>query len=707
MKKDKTRRLSNWKFPNLVLLFFIVVILILFGRFCYLSLSTNIDNINLKEFAANRNTVETTLEAKRGIIYDINGDILAQNVTSYNLYAYIDESREEDYVSDKEYTAKILSEILDCDEEYILKRLNADAKVVYFGYYGSNITELTKLKIEEYDLPGIGFEKSSMRYYPNGNFASYILGYAKKEIDKKGVSTIVGKLGIESTYNEILNGIDGYTIYQQDKYGNKIPNTFEETVEAIDGKDIYLTIDSSIQRFAETAIMEISKYSPEWSMFTVMDAKTGEILASATDPNYDPNSIPEDMSYQNPLVSYTYEPGSTMKIYTYMCAIDKGEYEGDKEYLSGSYKLSDTEKINDWNPKGWGKLTYDVGFKYSSNVAIANIINDYLDTQDLGDCLQKYGFGNSTDSGLSNEEVGDISYYYKLDLYTAAFGQGISITAIQQLQALSLIANNGKMVKPHIISKIVDPETEEEIKTDITYSEQLVKESTVIKMKDLMESVVDSDSPTGAKYAIDGYDIIAKTGTAQIYENGKYTLDSNDYIISIALMFPKDDPQYIIYAVAKRPEESNIALVEPTKNLIKNIVKYKGMFSDESVSSRESTYEINSYINKDIASVTKELNENNIQVITIGDGNKIIDQYPSNNTELIVNDKVILLTNGDNCLMPDITGWSLSDVSALATLVGVNYESEGYGFVTSQNIKAGDVISDIAVILEDKKIHDE
>ena len=703
MRHNKTIRLNHWKYPNLVLFCFLIVILVLFARFAYLSLSNSIDNINLKEFAANRNTVSSKIYAKRGTIFDINGEPLAQNVVAYNLYAYIDPAREKDYVVDKEYTATILSQVLSVDYEYILKRLNAEAKVVYFGYAGSNITELTKIKIEEYDLPGVKFEKTLMRYYPNGNFASYILGYAKKDELEDGNAVISGKLGIEQTYDEVLKGVDGYTSYQQDKYGNKIPNTPEIVESAIDGYDIYLTIDSSIQRFAENAIKTlVDKYSPEWGMFTVMDAKTGEILASSTSPNYDPNSIPSNMTYQNPLVSYTYEPGSTMKIYTYMCAIDKGNYDGEKKYLSGTYQISDEEKISDWKPKGWGNISYNQGFQYSSNVAIVNIINDYLDTDDLYNCLDKYGFGKSTNSELSNEAKGNIDYYYKIELYTAGFGQGISITAIQQLQALSIIANNGKMVKPHIISKIVDPNTNSEEVTKIEYSEQLVKESTVSKIKDLMESVVSDSSATGAKYAIDGYDIIAKTGTAQIYENGKYTLEGNDYIVSVALMFPKDDPQYIIYAIAKRPKQINSALIEPTKNLIKNIAKYKEMFATIDQQSSLETYQISSYINKNTKTVSEQLSDQSLTPIVIGNGSKIISQYPKAGTQLVAFDKVFLLTNDSNYKVLDMTDWSYNDVEAFCHLVDITCTKEGYGYVKKQSIAPGLPIADIHFVLENK-----
>ena len=181
------------------------------------------------------------------------------------------------------------------------------------------------------------------------------------------------------------------------KENSDINNQYGWTVESQNGYDIYLTIDSNIQRFAENAVNNIvDEYNPKWSIVAVMDAKDGAILASSTSPSYNPNSLPSNMSYQNPLVSYTYEPGSVMKIYTYICALETGKYDGTKTYLSGRYEFEDGYAIHDWEKKGWGYLNYDTGFRYSSNVAIINIIKDYLSMSKLKTCLESFGFNKKT-----------------------------------------------------------------------------------------------------------------------------------------------------------------------------------------------------------------------------------------------------------------------------------------------------------------------
>ena len=690
MKHDN---LKNWKTPSKFFLLFAFIILVLYIQYCYLSLSRTIYGKDMKKFAANRNTVTVNLTAKRGTIYDIEGNTLALNTTSYTMIAYLDSNRTKDktnpqHVVDKEYTATKLSQVLDGDYDYILKRLNSSAKQVEFGTLGRNITELKKIAIEELHLPGIDFVETTTRFYPNGNFASYIIGYAKS--NDEGI--IEGKLGIESKYDEVLKGVDGYYKYQQDKKGYRIPDTPEETVQAQDGTDIYLTIDSNIQRFVESSVKDIQdKYHPEWILIEVMDAKTGEILASGSNPSYDPNSIPADMSYQNPLVSYVFEPGSTMKIYTYMCAIEKGVYNGDEKYHSGSYEVGENT-IRDWNVAGWGDITYDNGFELSSNVAIANIINKYLSKDELYDCFTKYGFGTNTDIELSSELPGSLNFKYDIEILAAGYGQGILTTPVQHLQALSIIANNGYMVKPHIISKLVYSNGDEEI-IKVEKSERLVSEQEITKMKELMHNVIAKESGTGYRYNIEGYDIIGKTGTAQIFENGTYA--NNGYILSTALMYPEDDPEIIIYAAVKRPpENSTIILSESINMLMQNIAKYRNMFNINKVASDIEVYTIDNYLNKKVIDIKNDLDKKNINVIILGDGEQIVNQYPQGGTKVLTNDTVFLLTNSSNVTMPNMIGLSRNNVSVFCNLINRNCEIQGKGYVVSQSLEVGSEITD-------------
>ena len=691
-----TRNTKNksWKFPKKMFLIFLVFILILFIQYAYVSLFPTVYGINMKEFASNRYTVSSTLSAKRGNIYDYSGNLLALNVSSYTVIAYLSESRTGNssiplHVVDKEATARALSPVLGMSEEILLNLLNKKAYQVELGPGGRGITELKKEEIEDLNLSGIDFIEDQKRYYPNGNFASYILGYAKKKDD----GTIVGELGIESKYNDILKGTDGSTKYQQDRFGYKIPDTPETTIDPVDGSDIYLTIDSGIQRFLEDAIKTNQEtYSPDWSILTVMDAKTGKILGSATSPSFDPNVL-DITNYENPLTTYVYEPGSTMKVYTYMCAIDKGVYNGNNTYLSGKYQIGE-DAIQDWNGKGWGYITYDLGFEYSSNVAVVNLVNSVLTREDLKECFQKYGFGSLTDIELSRELAGVLNFYYPVEVATASFGQGISTTPIQNLQALSIIANNGKMVKPKIIDKIVDSTTKENIyeyKLDI--SEQLVQTSTISKIKELMSNVIngENEGTTGRHYRVDGIDLIGKTGTSQYYDRSSgYSTGKNNYIYSFAGMFPKDDPEIVIYASVKNPSwNTSVGLSQTVKQIVKDIAKYKNVGTYNSNKNKAPEYVIESFSNCDIKEIIDKLNEYGIKTVVIGDGDKIINQSIASGNILVSGERIILVTNGSNITMPNVYGWSRRDIMELCKYLGIDCEFEGYGYATSQSLGSG------------------
>lgn len=701
MKQGKNTVLTkNWKVPKIVLFIFLVFFLVLIIQYAYLSLSTKVYGKNLRKYAEDRMTVEKVLYAKRGNIYDVHENTLATNVTSYTLIAYLNPSRTTDpdnpyHVVDPYKTAEALAPILGAPEEYLLERLlkyETDGSYqVYFGNYGSKLTELKKQEIEALDLPGLDFEESYKRYYPNGTFASYIVGYARKNSD----DIINGELGIEAEYNDLLSGKDGYLMYQKDPSNFKIPDTMEKKVDALDGHNIYLTIDSSIQRFAEDVVAKtIESYYPEWLLFTVMDAKTGEILASATSPTFDPNSLPENMTYQNPIISYEYEPGSTMKIYTYMCAMEHGKYNGSEAYLSGEYRVG-PDTIHDWNPDGWGYIDYDTGFEYSSNVGAVNL-EKKLAKGDLKSCLKKFGFGSTTGVELSGETKGNINFAedIEIDSLTASYGQGISTTAVQHLQALSMIANGGYMVKPHIISKIVSP-SGEELKTEVKVSSQpIISQTTVNKIKELMYKTVTDSWATAHSYYLEGYDLIGKTGTAQIYENGRYLAGDNNYLISFAGMWPMNDPEIIIYAAMKKPAiYYSYALAEGTKELVRNISKYRNMFSDKPIESNINIITLNSYINKNTSITKSALEEQNINVYVIGDGNTIIDQYPSSKTNITTGDKVFLKTDLENIKMPNMTNWSRIEVQAYAKLTGIKFNFDGFGYVSEQSVPEGTIVT--------------
>lgn len=704
----KNNRKPIWKAPKYVYIGMILLTIILYGQFVYLSLSPTIYGKNMAEFAASRNTVKRTISAKRGTIYDSNNNVLALNVSSYTVIAHLPKSTvytKENYVKDVKKTAEALSPVLNMDVETLEYLLSQDRYQVELGPGGRGITELKKDEIVALNLPGIDFIENQKRYYPNGDFASYVIGYAKEnEVTEKAengnevtTNQIVGELGIEVKYNDLLKGVDGYIEYQQDKYGYKIANTLTKEQPSLNGYDIYLTLDANIQRFVEAAIKESQNtYNPEWITISVVDAKTGDILGTSSTPSFDPN-IRNITNYENILTSLPFEPGSTMKTYTYMCAMEKGIYDGNAIFTSGSFKVGE-DLISDWNRTGWGDINFDKGFEYSSNVGIANLIDRGLSRQDLYDCFTKYGFGTTTGIELSREQTGKLSFIYPIEVYTAGFGQGITTTPIQQLQALTMIANDGDMLKPHIVRKIVNSDNGEvHYERKIEKTSNVVSSSTANKIKELMYNTVQGtdEGSTGYPYRIDGFDVIGKTGTSEIYSSsiGGYLTGDNAYIFSYAGMYPYEDPEIIIYAAMKLPTwGKSQGLYLPVKEIMKSIAKYKNMFSEQQEQNKLDMIEIPSYISQNTNDVVTDLKNKGINCIVLGNGEKIIKQSITNE-KLMYGEKIIFITNDKEYKMPSIINWSRNEVIALFKMIDIPYEINGYGYVELQSIEAGTVIT--------------
>lgn len=693
----------NVKVSNVVLIIVFFLFLIIITRVSYIALTKKIDNIDIQSLASKRTTKEIILKANRGTIFDSSGDVLAQDVASYTLIAYLDPKRTTDpekpqHVVDKEKTALVLSAILNMDKETILSYLNKENTYqTEFGVKGKGLNEIEKDTILATNLPGLDFIETTKRYYPYGKFLSYLIGYAKQ--DENGKMT--GELGIEKYYNKELTGVNGKTVYQKDLKGYKIAGTKEVTEAKVDGSDIYLTIDNNIQFFLEEALNNVSsKYEFDEIDLIVANAKTGEILGYATTPSFDPNILDIKNYLDSNITSF--EPGSTMKIYTYMAALEAGVYKGNDTYMSGSFETKDKTIIRDWNKVGWGRITYDKGFIYSSNTGVVNMMDKYLDATILKNYLKKLGFGSKTDICLPNEGSGKISFKYETEVFNAAFGQGITTTPIQHIKALTSIANDGELLKPYIVKKIVsDSETTENKRT---VHANVASSETISYIKNLMWHTVNDPDGAAHAYYIEGYDLIGKTGTAQIAStNGKgYLTGERDIIRSISLMFPKDDPEIIIYGAAKRPENVKV-LSEPVKDIVKNISKYYNIYKEQETTT-EHVSTINNYLNQDLDQVVASLKENKITPIVIGTGKTIINQYPLNKT-ITSADKVFLLTNSTDYVLPNLTGYSKSDVETLLTLLNVSYTIKGHGYVVKQSIPENTKITSdlkIEITLESK-----
>lgn len=704
--------------------FFFLIIFLLFcvfiGRLSYLCLvDYKVGNSTITAFIENRNMESEVLLPNRGSILDSKGNVLAEDITSYTIIAYLDSSRSEgtktlQHVSDVDYTAKTLAPYLDMEVEDLKKILSKKAYQVELGPKGRNLTQIQKEEIEALKLPGIDFEKSTKRYYPNGTFASYLLGYTVNKNDDDNNTWKVGEMGIESYFNDTLTGTAGNITYERDRYGYTIANGREYVEEANDGDDIYLTIDSNIQLFVENALSKaLEESEAELGIMVVADAKTGSILAYGSNPSFDPN-VRDIKSYLDPISGYAYEPGSVMKIFSYMCDIENGLYKGDDIYTSGSmtYKgiNGSSITIKDWNKTGWGDITYDRGFALSSNIAIANLVQNGLNKKILKSCYDSYGFGEKTGFPLYGEEDGNVEFNYDVEVATAGYGQGINVTAIQIVQALTSITNDGELLKPYVVSKIVDS-----VSGEVTYAGQrevidkVVSSETISKIKELMSSVICNDMSlcTGSSYYMEDYPMIGKTGTAQIWDETKrsYKTGSSDYIYSFAGIYPTDDPEIIIYMALKEPKDTTNYVAPAVKDVVVNVSKYLNINTD---SKESNPYKVETYLNKSLTAVKSELEKKGLNVISLGDIGKIVSQYPSAGSTIYSGDTVILISSDYNNKMIDLKGLSYKEALTILSFMNINYEIEGTGYVYEQSIKVGETFTSndtISIKLQEKYIN--
>ncbi len=683
------KRITTVKVNKLILLSIILLFCLIIGKLIYVNISKNVDGMDLKAFAEQRNTTKKTLYAKRGTIYDKSGEILAQNVNSYTVIAFLNPKRTEDknnpkHVVDVQMTAEKLAPILKMEVGYLVNLLTVENQYqVELGPGGRNISELTKKEIEALDLPGIAFVTSQKRYYKMGTFAPYIIGYAKKD----DTGEIIGEMGIESYYNDTLKGKDGFTEYQRDLYGYQIPNTTPIVENPTSGSDIYLTIDNNIQLMVENAIADLVKdYKMNWIQITVADAKTGAILASGSNPTFNLNTLDNIENYINPLIGYQYEPGSTMKIFSFMAAMENGVYNGEEMYKSGEVKIGE-DTVTDFNKKGWGTISFDKGFAYSSNTA-ATYLAQKIGKQKLKDYYKKLGFGAKTEIELPGENAGKINFNYDIEVATASFGQGITTTPIQNIQALTAIANDGVMIKPYIVDKIVDD------KGNITYQgkreeiETVASKKTIDKMKTLMTDVVYSGLTDAKFFQPANVKIMGKTGTAEIAApHGGYMQGEFDYIRSFAGLFPQENPKYIIYFSVKQFVGPYKAIATKIANVIDGIAK-KDDNINENISHLDDTkiITLGSYLNKKLDASLEEINKLGLIPIVIGNGDIIVDQYPKKNTKLPIGNKIFLITNKKEYTMPNVIGWSTNEIITYCNLIGLKYTLNGYGKVINVSI---------------------
>ena len=650
-----------------------------------------------------------TVPAKRGTIYDRNGTPIAEDATSYNVYAVIDKDYKSAngnilYVEESQYNkvAEIFHKYLDMEESYVKEQLSKpNLKQVSFGVKGNGITYANMMAIkkdlETAKVEGIDFTTSPNRSYPNGRFASSFIGLAQLHENEDGSKSLVGTSGMESSLNSLLAGTDGILTYEKDRFGNIVPGTEKATRQMVDGKDVYTTLSSPLQSFMESQMnMFQEKLKGKYVNATLVSAKTGEILATTQRPTFDADTkegITEDFVWRDLLYQSNYEPGSTMKVMTLAAAIDNKTFNG---LSAGSI------------------MTYLQGFAQSSNVGMT------LLQQKMGDAtwleyLNRFKFGVPTRFGMPDEYAGQLPADNVVNIAMSSFGQGISVTHTQMLRAFTAIANDGVMLEPKFISALYDPNDQTARKSQReVVGNPVSKEAASLTRENMI--LVGTDPIYGTMYnrndnkpviTVPGQNVSVKSGTAQIADEqkGGYLVGKTNYIFSVVTMHPSENPDFILYVTVQQPEHfSNPWFGEFANPILERASAMKESLNLQSTAKNldqvttTTSYAMPATKDYSPGDMAEELRRNLVQPIVIGSGTKIKDSSVAEGTNLDANEQILLLSDKVE-EMPDLYGWSKKNVETFAKWLNLEVEFEGTGeIVKKQSVRSNTALKDLQKI---------
>lgn len=679
--------------------------------------------VNLSKGAEVVHQKTVTVAARRGTIYDRNGVPIAEDATTYNVYAIIDKSYKSAtgkilYVEESQYdkVAEIFNQYLELDKDYVKTQLSQkNLKQVSFGAQGNDITysnmNAMREAFEAAGIEGIDFTTSPNRSYNNGVFASQFIGLAQLQEDKEGNKTLKGTSGMEQALDRILAGQNGVVTYEKDRNGNVVPGSEKVSVQAEDGKDVYTTLSADLQTYLETRMNAFQeKVKGKFVNATLVSAKTGEILATSQRPTYNADTK-EGLNEENlgtwntMLYQGQYEPGSTMKVMTLASAIDNGSFNPNDTFDSREYKVMDAT-IRDWDVNmgisEGGTLTFAQGFTYSSNVGMT-ILEQKMGNDKWLDYLSKFKFGLPTRFGMGNETYGSLPGDNYVTIAMSSFGQGIGVTQVQMLRAFSSVANDGVMVEPKFINAIHDPKTNTARKTATEIIGNPVSEKAAQTTRDYMVQVgTDPYKGTlnvGGEPVIQvaGQNVAVKSGTAQIASENGYLEGENDNIYSVVAMTPAENPEFIMYVTVQQPEEKfqPIFWQEVVNPVLEEAVALKDSLNltTETTPALETVTEETGYKMPSVEELTKqlglknqispggladELSRNLVQPIVLGTGGKIKKVSVKEGKNLKANQQILILSD-DLESLPDMYGWTKANVERFAKWQDIEVTFKGEG----------------------------
>lgn len=691
---------------------------VIVGRYAWVQI---IWSPQLQQWAVEQWTNDIRIAARRGSILDRNGEPLAVSGNVERVDAFLKEINEKEKSKKitKAEIAEKLSPILNMSKDDILAKLN---KKMSNGLPVACVTIARRIekeqgnKIRDLKLPGIVISEDTKRYYPNGNFLAQVLGSTNIDGD--------GRAGLELQYNDELKGIPGRFMGETDAYHRELPYRIASYYPPQNGNDLVLTIDQYLQYYTEKALERgLVEYKAKQISAIIMDPKTGEILAMANKPDYDPNnpvkgSVEESMKlWKNRMVNENFEPGSILKVITAAAAIEENVIkDSDRFACSGSYKVAD-RTIHCWRRQGHGIQTFAQILQNSCNVGFM-MVGEKLGKEKLYKYFDAFGFGRKTNVDLPGEENGilrPIEKVGKVELATEAFGQGISVTGIQFLTAFAAVANDGKMMEPHIVKQIIH--TDENGNTSVIKDikpkvvKQVISVESARKLRQILESVVTYGA--SKKAYMEGYHIGGKTGTAQKVVNGVYA--PGKYVSSFAAMAPASDPKFVLLLSIDEPDPSNYysgSTAAPlAKTLFEDIFRYWNMQPDMGSSSDSKPVE--EVLVPEVRGMTSEeaaslLKKNKLDFEVQGNGSIIYDISPKPGVSVQINTKVMLYLGVDKnantkIAVPDFTGMTKKEINEIADSLKLNVIFMGDGIGASQDVPPGAEVekgTTVKIILE-------
>ena len=691
------------------IVFFVIIGLVL--RLGFLQI---VRGEELKKGALNQWTRGIPIKSKRGIIYDKNGKKLAVSVSSSTVWAIPAEIKAEK----AKYIAEEVSRVLELDEEETYKKIT---KKVSNERIKQWITKEEVIELRKLNLPGIDIVDDSKRYYPYGNFASFVLGFT--DIDNNGLD------GIENIYDKYLTGTPGKWIKTTDAPGRQLPFDGEKIYEASDGLSAVLTIDETIQHFAEKAVEESIEITKAKNISViVMEPYSGDILAMVNKPDFDPNfprtslnkevqkewdTLPIDElqnrwyeTWRNFSISDIYEPGSTFKLITAAAAIEENAVQPDSHFYCNGF-IRDikgvTLKCSSWyNPHG--NLNFTEGLNTSCNIVFVEAARK-LGRDQLYRYIKAFGFGENSGIDLNGEQAGIIPWNVEaikeVNLATMSYGHGVAVTPLQLVNSIATIVNGGNLMKPRLVKELIDHDGNVAISYEPKIRRRVISESTSEKMLKMMESVVTDG--TGSNAYVPGFRVGGKTGTAEKIVDGRYA--KGKYIGSFAAVAPVDDPQIVILVVVDEPVGTYYggSVAAPiAKRIIEDTLNYLEI---EPIFTEEEKEEIGEMVivpdvrNKTIGDAGRLLAElglkHTTEYLELTPNSKILDQFPLPGIEvrkgsiidLYLNEKTI-----ESIAMPHLIEMTKDEVIKTLDELELNYELKGNGIAQMQKPLFGEKV---------------